>query len=81
MHRIPLLRSTMLAGTVGAAFLANPAFSADMAVKEPAQSGCVQAVDGTNGKVGGFGGSLGNQSFYGGEGSVSMPLGCQFGCS
>lgn len=79
MYRIRLLRTTMLAGSVGTAFLASPAYPADMAAKAPAQGGCIQAVDGTNGQAGAFGGFLGNQSFYGGQGSVSLPLGCEFG--
>ena len=46
--------------------------------KAPAQ-GCVQAVDGINGKVGGFGGTFGGQSYDGGLGSLSLPLGCEYG--
>lgn len=72
----------MLAGTVGAAFACgNQAFAADMATKAPPSSSanCVQAVDGVNGKIGGFGGSAANHSYAGSEGSVSLPLGCEFG--
>jgi hypothetical protein len=76
-----LLRTTMLVGAVGAAFMiAHQASAADMAVKAPPPStGCVQAVDGVNGKVGAFGGSADNHPYAGTEGSVSIPLGCEVG--
>jgi len=52
-----------------------------MAVKAPPtpSPGCVQAVDGVNGKIAGFGGSAANHSYDGTEGAISVPLGCEFG--
>lgn len=50
-----------------------------LAAKAPPAPGCVQAVDGVNGEAGGFGGSFAGQSWYGGEGKASIPLGCEFG--
>jgi len=84
-RRLALLRTTILAGTVGATFvLSGRAHAADMdmVTKAPppaAPPSCVQAVDGVNGKLGGLGGSFANMSLYGAEGSVSAPLGCEFG--
>jgi hypothetical protein len=49
---------SIIAGAVlgGFGFLSVPARSADLPVKAPAVTGCVQAVDGLNGKVAAFGG-------------------------
>ena len=52
---------------------------ADMATKAPPPQGCAQAVDGVNGKLGGFGGSFGNKSYYAAEGALAVPLGCELG--
>lgn len=48
-----------------------------MVAKAP--PGCVQAVDGVNGKLGGFAGSFANQSVEAGEGALAVPLGCALG--
>ena len=75
-----LLRSAVACALVaGVSFMAGPARSADLPTKAPARVGCVQAVDGLNAKVAGWGGSLANKGLYGGSGSVSLPLGCEFG--
>jgi hypothetical protein len=42
-------------------------------------AGCVQAVDGINGKVSGVGGSVDHNGLYGGAASLSVPLGCEWG--
>ena len=72
---------SIVAGAVvgGVGFLSAPARSADLPTKAPARAGCVQAVDGVNGKVAGFGGSFANHGIYGGMGSLTLPLGCEFG--
>ncbi len=63
----------------GVALLPGAARSADMATKAPPAQSCTQAVDGVNGKLGGFGGSFGNKSYYEAEGALAVPLGCEFG--
>jgi len=63
----------------GLACLPGAARSADMATKAPPSPGCTQAVDGLNGKLGGFGGSFDNKTYYEGEGVLAVPLGCEFG--
>jgi hypothetical protein len=75
-----LLRSIVIcAAAAGVCFASEAAFSADMAVKAPPAAGCVQAVDGVNGKISGFGGSLDNKTYAGFDGSIAAPLGCQYG--
>jgi hypothetical protein len=59
--------------------LAISAHAADLYTKAPPMPGCTQAVDGLNGKVGGYGGTFNDKTLYGGEGSFSLPLGCEFG--
>ncbi|MCP4308930.1 MAG: hypothetical protein GY788_29480, partial [bacterium] len=56
----------MLIGTM----LCSPASAAGQALP---------AVDGINAKASGFGGAVGGRALYGGEGSVAMPLGFQYG--
>jgi hypothetical protein len=74
-----LLRAvTAFAVIGGVSFVSIAAFSADMPTKAP-PVGCIQAVDGINGKVAGLGGSFADKGIYGGLGSFSMPLGCEFG--
>lgn len=63
----------------GASLTSGAARSADLPVKAPAQSECVQAVDGINGKLAGLGGSFADRGIYGALGSLSAPLGCEFG--
>jgi hypothetical protein len=75
-----MLRSVVACAVVGGIGLfVAPAYSADLPVKAPTRVGCAQAVDGVNGKVSGFGGSFANDSLYGGMGSLSVPLACEFG--
>lgn len=62
----------------GVSMVSGAARSADMATKAPPQ-GCVQAVDGFNGKISGYGGSFANDALYAGTGTVALPLGCAFG--
>jgi hypothetical protein len=81
MHCGDVFWRSIIAGAVigGAGLLAAPARSADLPVKAPALTGCVQAVDGINGKVTAFGGSFAHDGLFGGAGSLSAPLGCEFG--
>jgi hypothetical protein len=46
---------------------------------EPYSTGALPAVDGLNAKVSAFGGAAGGQGLYGGEGSISVPLGYRYG--
>ncbi len=78
----------MLSGVVGGAFLAgSAAWAADMTpplmTKEPmanvVPAALGPAVDAVNYKLDGFGGELSNRTFYGSNGSVTFPLGGQFG--
>lgn len=64
----------------GICLAAGAASSADapLLTKAPAQN-CIQAVDGINGELAGFGGTFGGQQYDGGTGSLSVPLGCEFG--
>lgn len=59
--------------------VSSAAHGSDMAAKAQPPAGCVQAVDGLNGKIDGFGGTFGDRSYYSGGGSLSAPLGCEFG--
>lgn len=75
------LRS-FVAGIVfgGASLVSGAANSADIPTKAPVERfGCVQAVDGVNGKASGYGGSVDHNGLYGGAASVSVPLGCEWG--
>jgi len=76
-----LLRTTMLTSLLGAVYLSVGAGrAADMAplLKAPAYAD-PPAVDGINGKVDAFGGTMANRSIYGSRGTVSIPLGGQLG--
>jgi len=64
---------------MGLSAVSGTAHGADLATKAPPPPGCVQAVDGLNGKIDGFGGSFADKSYFGGGGSLSAPLGCEFG--
>jgi len=70
---------TLCALFAGVGVVSGAAQGADMATKAPPAPSCVQAVDGTNGKLGGFGGAFANESYYGGEGALAVPLGCEYG--
>jgi hypothetical protein len=79
--RCALNSTTMFSGMVGCTFLtASAAFAADLSMytKAPAQT-FAPAVDGFNVKLDSYGGSVANRSIYGGTGSLSMPLGAQYG--
>jgi hypothetical protein len=75
--------STMLAGSVGAAFLGvTHAQAQDMWTKALTYKGIAptyQAVDGLNGKVDAWGGQLAKKSFYGTKGAVATPLAGAYG--
>jgi hypothetical protein len=60
---------------------AMSAHAADLYTKAPPLPvpGCTQAVDGLNGKASGYGGTFNDKTLYGGQGSFSLPLGCEFG--
>ena len=76
------LRSTMLSGIVGAVYLSgNLARAADLTARPSwiDTSWYAPAVDGVNGRVEGFGGSLNQKSFAGGQGAIAVPLGGQWG--
>jgi hypothetical protein len=75
-----LFRSVAVCALVAGTNIATKvASAADFPTKAPARSGCVPAVDGLNGKLAGLGGTFANQSLYGAQGSVALPLGCEFG--
>src|SRR5580700_7759803 len=66
-RKLMKLRALSLAlwtAIAGVALIPNAARSADMATKAPPSQGCVQAVDGVNGKLGGFDGLFGNKTYY-----------------
>jgi hypothetical protein len=78
--RVSLLAT--LAGFIGCASIsAIPAFAADMPTKAKPLAVALQApaVDGINGKLDGFGGSMGRRNIYGANGSLSIPLQQSFG--
>ena len=72
----------MLAGVLGAAYVsANTAVAADLVplvTKAPPYQ-ALPAVDGVNGKVDAFGGSMANRALFGSKGALSVPLSGQFG--
>jgi hypothetical protein len=78
-------RAGFLAGAVSAGavssmlLLAIAAGAADLYTKAPRVPGCVQAVDGLNGKANGYGGTLNDKTLDGGQGSFGVPLGCEYG--
>src|SRR5437667_7901592 len=77
--RLSLLSTTMLSGVVGAVFLpVLTVQAADLEIKAPAAFN-LPAVDGINWKAEGFGGVFANKRIAGSKGSLSVPLGGQFG--
>jgi hypothetical protein len=64
-------------GLSGALLVAITAHAADMPAKAPVMMDCTRAVDGLNGKVSADGGTFNDKTLYGGQGSLSVPLGCQ----
>jgi hypothetical protein len=83
IHVKAFLRSTMLSGIVGAAYLSsNPAHAQAIESARPSwidPSWYAPAVDGVNGRIEGFGGTLNQKSFAGVQGAVAVPLGGQWG--
>ena len=81
MARYQLLSTTMLSGVVGGVFLSTlTAGAADLYTKAVADAyQQLPAVDGVNSKVDGLGGSEHNKALYGSRGSLSVPLGRQYG--
>ena len=72
----------MLYGIVGATFLSGwNAQAADLFTKAPLAAAPVpqSAVDGINGKIEAFGGSVADRSLFGTKGAISIPLQGQFG--
>jgi len=66
-------------GFSGVLLVAISAHAADMPIKAPMMTDCTRAVDGLNGKVSADGGTFNDKTLYGGQGSISVPLGCQYG--
>jgi hypothetical protein len=83
IHVKAFLRSTMLSGIVGAAYLSsNPAHAQAIESARPSwidPSWYAPAVDGVNGRIEGFGGTLNQKSFAGVQGAVAVPLQGQWG--
>jgi hypothetical protein len=77
--RALFLATTVLCTVVGLLFGSGNARSADLSTNAPVVDAVAPAVDGINGKIDGFGGSIAKRSVYGGEGSLSMPLGSSYG--
>lgn len=73
-----LQSTTMLSSAVGWAFLALTSAWAD-GLNAPPATTLAPAVDAVNEKFEAFGGTLGNSSIYGGNGSVTVPLQGPFG--
>ena len=76
--RRAVLAATMVIGA-GPVLGADLPGSKDLPSRKAPLAGCVQAVDGVNGEIAGFGGKFGSSSLGGGAASLSMPLGCEFG--
>ncbi len=74
------LSSTVLSGLAGLAAGVVPATAAEIGVgKAPPAALAWPAVDGINGKIEPLGGSLASRAIYGSKGSISVPLGGQYG--
>jgi hypothetical protein len=79
-YRSWLLRSVAACAiAAGANFTSGTARSADLPTKAPVSTGCAQAVDGLNGKLAGYGGTFADHRIGGVTGSLTMPLGCDWG--
>ena len=80
-NRRMLRSSTMLSGLVGCTFLATVSAWADgtIVTKAPPPVVLAPAVDSFNEKFEAFGGTIGNQTIYGANGSVTAPLQGPFG--
>jgi hypothetical protein len=62
-----------------ALLVATAASAADIVTKASARSIFMPAVDGINGKFDAFGGEVNRHGYYGGTGSLSVPVSQQFG--
>jgi hypothetical protein len=77
-----LLSTTAISGVIGGILLPLvSARAADLPLKAPVQPVpmTMSAVDGFNAKFEGLGGSFADKGIYGAKGSLSVPLGGQFG--
>jgi hypothetical protein len=75
-----LLSTTIVIASAGLALLSAPTVrAADLTLLTKAAPTPPPAVDGFNGKIDGFGGSIGNKSVYGAEGALSTPLAHPYG--
>lgn len=79
MLRMRLFSTTALCPIVGLLLYSGVAQAADPYTKPPVADAGAPAVDGINGKVGGFAGSISKRSIYGAEGVLSVPLGGRYG--
>lgn len=79
MLRLWLLATTALCPVLGMLVYSNASHAADNYPKAPVTDANAPAVDGINGKVDFFGGSLAKRSIYGAEGALSVPLGGRYG--
>ncbi len=77
--RALLLVPTVLCAAVGLLLGSGDARSADLSTNAPTAVAVAPAVDGINGKIDGFGGSIAKRSIYGSEGALSLPLGSSYG--
>src|SRR5581483_11395835 len=73
------LRARTLGLCVAGMVMAGPAAGADLVFKAPPPAATPCAVDGLNGKVAALGGTFADKALFGGQGSFSAPIGCQFG--
>jgi hypothetical protein len=84
-NRTLLQSTTMLSGLVGCTFLAaGAAWAADLQVYTKAPKATLAstldpAVDGVNGKLDGYGGSIASMRIFGVNGSLSLPVSGQYG--
>jgi hypothetical protein len=80
-NRADLRTTTMLSGMVGCAFLAtSAALAADLSTYSRATAPSYDpAVSALNSKIEGYGGSFAGKTLYGAAGSLTAPLGGQFG--
>jgi len=77
--RASVLSFVVCGAVVGAVLSVVSARAADDIATAAATYAPAPAVDGINGKVDGFGGSVAKRSLYGGEGALSVPLGGSYG--
>ncbi len=78
-----MFRPALFLGAVGlfaGVLMSGQAGAADLVFKAPPPAAATPcAVDGLNGKIAAFGGTFADQALFGGQGSFSAPIGCQFG--